>query len=227
MMLAATALQSTVTSGPRARRLAMWMARAKVSLPLPGSPTIRIGRRLRAALAATASAVRKSGAAPTSCSSDSSGAIFSDMGASSPCARRRSAWAASASSMRSGATGLARKSLAPARIASTASAIEPPSASTMIGRSGVVAAQCGDQRGAFAGSQVARTAARTSRPCGPCSRPSALSAQAAPTTLQPARAAIAVRCRRSLGVGIDQQQGSHFSSRIAQPPDGCTIERKE
>ena len=60
------------------------------------------------ALAATASAARKSGAAPTSWSSDSSGAIFSDSGASSPVARRRSAWAASASINRSGATGLAR-----------------------------------------------------------------------------------------------------------------------
>ena len=43
-----------------------WMARAKVSLPQPASPTIRIGRRLRAALAATASAARNSGVAPTS-----------------------------------------------------------------------------------------------------------------------------------------------------------------
>ena len=93
MMLAATALQSTWTIGPRARSEAAWMARAKVSLPVPGSPMIRIGRRLRAALAATARAVRKSGEAPTSSSSASSGASFSDKGASSPAARRRSRWA--------------------------------------------------------------------------------------------------------------------------------------
>ncbi len=84
-----------------------------VSLPVPGSPTISTGRRLRAPLAATASAARNSGAAPINCSSDSSGASFSDTGASSPAARRRSALAASASSSRSGATGRTRKSLAP------------------------------------------------------------------------------------------------------------------
>ena len=78
------------------------------------------GRRLRADLAATASAARNSGAAPTSCSSSSAGASFSETGASSPDGRRRSALTASASSSRSGATGRTRKSDAPARIASTA-----------------------------------------------------------------------------------------------------------
>ena len=71
MMFAAIALQSSDSSGPLARRLAAWIARARVSLPVPGSPTIRIGRRLRADLAATASAARNSGAAPTNCSSAS------------------------------------------------------------------------------------------------------------------------------------------------------------
>ena len=74
-----------------------------------------------------------------------SGASFSASGASSPAARRRSRWALSASSSRSGATGRTRKSLAPARIASTAQAIDPPSASTMIGRSGRAAFSVGDQ----------------------------------------------------------------------------------
>ena len=50
----------------------------------------------------------KSGAAPTNCSSDRAGASFSDNGAARPPARRRSALAASASSSRSGATGLTR-----------------------------------------------------------------------------------------------------------------------
>ena len=147
MMFAAIALQSSDSSGPLARRLAAWIARATVSLPVPGSPTIRIGRRLRADLAATASAARNSGAAPTSCSSASSGASFSETGASSPAARRRSALAASASSSRSGATGRTRKSDAPARIASTATETLSPWERTITGRSCALVAQRRDQLG--------------------------------------------------------------------------------
>ena len=160
MMLAATALQSSMSSGPLARRLAEWIARAKVSLPLPGSPMIRIGRRLRAALAATASADRNSGAAPTSCSSDSSGASFSDTGASSPAAWRRSALAASASSSRSGATGRTRKSDAPARIASTAMETHSPWRSTMTGR----LPRCSSQRGDQLRDRAPRPSCRAGRP---------------------------------------------------------------
>ena len=136
-----------MSNGPLARRLAAWIARAMVSLPVPGSPTIRIGRRLRAALAAIASEERNSGDAPTICSSASAGASFSETGASSPAARRRSALAASASSSRSGATGRTRKSVAPARIASTASDTVSAWVRTITGRFVALLAQGRDQLG--------------------------------------------------------------------------------
>ena len=198
MMLAGTALQSTVSSGPRARRLAAWIARAIVSLPVPGSPTIRIGRRLRAALAAIASEDRNSGEAPTICSSSSSGASFSDTGASSPEPRRRSALAASASSSRSGATGRTRKSVAPARIASTATDTVSPWLRTITGRSVALLAQRRDQLGPA----LARPRRRSGPPglrghAGPGAGRRRVSESAAPTALQPARAAIAEIKRRS------------------------------
>ena len=57
MMFAATALQSSVDAAGLWRAgLRAWIARASVSLPVPGSPMISTGRRLRADLAATASA---------------------------------------------------------------------------------------------------------------------------------------------------------------------------
>ena len=104
MMLAATALQSSRNSGPRARRLAWWIARAKVSLPLPASPTIRIasdcGRPWRRRQVRRGIRARRQ---PTD--RDRSGAIFLRQGGHSPVARRRSAWEVSASSRRSGAIG--------------------------------------------------------------------------------------------------------------------------
>ena len=60
--------------------------------------------------------------------------------------------------------------------------------------------------GPSSSSQLESNAARTSRPCGPCSRPTALSAQAAPTTLQPARDGDRRQLPPLVGVGIDQQQ---------------------
>ena len=136
-----------------------------------------------------------------------SGAIFSDSGASSPAARRRSAWAASASSSRSGATGLARKSDAPARIASTAWATDPPSASD-------------DDRQVRRGNGEVRQSGP-----GRCRRPSCrqdrgldlaavrslqqarrrFPSQAAPTMLQPARDGDRRELPPLIGVGIEQQ----------------------
>lgn len=68
-----TAEQSTMTSGPRARGEAPWIARANTSLPVPVRPLIITGTRARAALAAMASALRKLGAEPM-ISSKASGA---------------------------------------------------------------------------------------------------------------------------------------------------------
>ena len=141
------ALQSTMTSGPRARRLAAWIARATVSLPVPGSPMIRIGRRLRAALAATASAARNSGAAPTSCSSESAGASFSETG------RQLASGAAAVGiggerfEQALGRDRLARKSVAPARIASTATATKSPWRKDDDRQSGAVARRAAIARG--------------------------------------------------------------------------------
>ena len=134
------------SSGPLARRLAAWIARASVSLPVPGSPMIRTGRRLRADLAATASAARNSGAAPISCSSASVGASFSDTGASSPAARRRSALAASASSSRSGRDRADQEiGRAGAHRLDGDRKRCRRATSTMTGRFGAVLAQRGDQ----------------------------------------------------------------------------------
>ncbi len=196
-MFAAIALQSSDRSGPLARRLAAWIARATVSLPVPGSPTIRIGRRLRAAFAATASAARNSGAAPTNCSSASSGASFSETGASSPAALRRSELAASASSSRSGATGRTRKSDAPARMASTATVTVSLCESTMTGSFSRFSRSVAIRAGPRSASQRPMSAARTSRPWRPWRMAIAPSSSDAPTTLQPARAAIAEISRRS------------------------------
>ncbi len=193
------------------------MARATVSLPVPGSPMIRIGRRLRAALAATAKAARYAGDEPTSWSSESSGASFSETGTSSPAGLRRSALAASASTSRSGATGLVRKSVAPARIALTASATESPLAATMTGSPARLERRAAMLAGPDCSSQLASSAAWTSRPCGPCSRPTAVSMQSAPTVIQPARAATADTSRRSAGSASTRSRDFVSCSRIGLP----------
>jgi len=88
----------------------------------------------------------------------------------------------------------------------------------MIGRSDAARRSAVISAGPSSSSHMAMIAARTSRPCGPCNSPSALSAQAAPTTLHPARAAIAVKCRRSLGSASTSSNDRKASSRIAHPP---------
>ena len=59
-------------------------------------------------------------------------------------------------------------------------------------------------------SQLARRAAWTSRPCGPCNRATAVSMQSAPTVIQPARAATADTSRRSAGSASTSKQGFRF-----------------
>ena len=206
-------------SGPLARRLAAWIARATVSLPVPGSPMIRIGNRLRAPLAATASDARNCGAAPTSCSSES-GASFSETGASSPAALRRSEFAASASSSRSGATGRTRKSDAPARIASTAVETVSLCEMTMTGSFSRFSRSVAIRAGPCSASQLPISAARMSRPCGPWSTATAASSSAAPTTLQTAREAMAEISRRSSTSVSRSNRQRVGSSRIAAQVTG-------
>lgn len=105
----------------RARGLALWMARAKTSLPVPGFPLIITGTRARAAFAAIASAVRKLGDEPMISSKARGARSFSVSGRSSPCGPPVPTAVSSAPSRRSGAIGFCTKSLAPARIAATAS----------------------------------------------------------------------------------------------------------
>ena len=112
--------QLTVWSCFLPRGEAAWIAWATISLPEPLSPSISTETRARAALAAIASAVRNWGAEPTISSKPSALAIFSESGRSSPAFLRRSVALLRAESSRSGASGLTMKSLAPARIASTA-----------------------------------------------------------------------------------------------------------
>ncbi len=109
-----------MTSWPRARGEALWIARAKTSLPVPGLPLIITGTRARAALAAMASALRKLGLDPMISSNASGARNFSVSGRSSPCGPPGEMMRSSALSSRSGAIGFWTKSLAPARIALTA-----------------------------------------------------------------------------------------------------------
>ena len=107
MMFAGIDLQSSVNRGALGAEARGMDGASDRFLAVPGSPRMSSGRRLRADFAATASAARIWCGADQS-SSSSGGASFSETGASSPEARRRSALAAHASSSRSGATG-ARK----------------------------------------------------------------------------------------------------------------------
>ncbi len=166
MMFAAIALQSSEISGALARRLAAWIARATVSLPVPGSPTIRIGEPVARGLCGDRERGAEFGRGADQLLERQPGASFSETGASSPAAMRRSELAASASSIRSGATGRTRKSDAPARIASTATETLSPCEITMTGNSRAFRA---GPRSISAPVLVpaASRAARTSRACGP------------------------------------------------------------
>ena len=145
-----------------------------------------------------------------------SGASFSDTGASSPAARRRSALAASASSSRSGATGRTRKSEAPARIASTATETavavrqdddrqvrRAARASAAISAGPVLGVPAAEQR------RLDFAAVRALE-----QRRRAVSSSAAPTTLQPARAAMAEISRRSSASASSSNRERIGSSRI-------------
>ena len=203
MILAATALQSTMTIGPRARRLAVDGA-GEGFLAGAGLADDQDRQAVAGGLGGDGQRGRKSGAAPISCSSDRSGRASPTAG---EFARGAAAVgvAASASSSRSGATGLARKSEAPARIASTAARSTPPSARTMIGKSGARAKR-GDQARAVALVPAARIAARTSRPCGTLEQADGGLAGRRRRCSSPARDASAARQPALVGVGIDQQQ---------------------
>ena len=135
------------------------------------------------------------GGRATRCSRLSSGAIFSDKGASSPCARRRSAWAASASSC------VRRRRAWRGNRGARAHRADRERDRAAVGKHddrhfGGVAAKRGDEVGPLSSSHGKDRGAHFAA-MRPCSRPWALSAQAAPTTLHPARAAMAVRWRRS------------------------------
>ena len=178
----------------------------RVSLPVPGSPMIRIGRRLRAALAATASAARNSGAAPTSCSSASSGASFSETGrklARGACGGRhwRRALRAAARERPGGPGNRSRRraSLRPR------SATLSPCDRTMTGRSARCSRSAAISCGPCSPSQLPSRAAWTSRPCGPWSRASGAS-RVGGADHAPAGARGDRRDQPALvGVGVEQQ----------------------
>ena len=116
------AAQFTLTKGPWAKGLSRWMWAAINSLPVPDSPISNTRASLRAASVAWSSTCRKAGELPT---------IF---GPAPICSLRRrfssrrercSSAFETPSKTRSRASGFSRKSKAPARVASTASAIVP------------------------------------------------------------------------------------------------------
>ena len=181
-------------------------------LARPVSPSISTETRARAALAATASAARKPGAEPTISSKPSGLPIFSDSGRSSPDLRRRSVAASRAASSRSGASGLTRKSLAPARIASTATATLVWAVRTRRGSSGFSSRSWRiSPVPSSPGSQWSSRMASNFGSCGSVSIFCAASRSDAPRTHQPARAPMAVirrRCAGSSSINSRQRVGS-------------------
>jgi hypothetical protein len=177
----------------------LWTASATTSLPTPLSPSINSGTRARAALAAMASADRNCGAAPTISSNASGIDSFSVSGRNSPALFSPIA-ASSAASRRSAAIGLTRKSLAPARIASTACATEPSAVRIRIGSAGRLARNSAISAAeSQSPAQLSSTTASSAMPSGVPSIATAISGSPANTVRHPRRAAMAATRRRCAG----------------------------
>jgi hypothetical protein len=126
------AAQEMVTKGPAARRLPAWRARATSSLPVPDSPSTSTVASVAATLR-TCSRTRRIGSeSPTMPEGSRSRAWSASMASARPRsvrAPRRSRAISAAFSTRarstSGGKGFSMKSVAPARMASTAVAMVP------------------------------------------------------------------------------------------------------
>ena len=135
--------QLTVTKGLPARSDEPWMARAISSLPTPDSPSIRIGMLDCAARWPSRNTCFISADLATRSSKTRRLSVFFFSRVTSPDSVPILSWLRMETAMRSGLAGLTRKSLAPARIASTAESMPPLAVSTITGRSGLAGAQFG------------------------------------------------------------------------------------
>ncbi len=139
---AGRAPQLTATNGLPARSDEPWIARAKTSLPVPDSPSIRMGMSERAARRASAMAARVVLGGGDELV-EGKPVLLAPRQRAGPRSRDRR-WRARCGSRRRGApvpTGLIRKSVAPARIASTARLTDPSAVSTSTGDPDLGAAQ--------------------------------------------------------------------------------------
>ena len=161
---------------------------------------------------------RNSGAAPTNCSSDSAGASFSDTGASSPGGaaavgiggeRFEQPFGRDWPDEEIGGAGAHRLDRVGHRVA-----VAEDDHREVVACSRRAAMSLGP----VSLSQAPSSAAWTSRPCGPWSKADGGSPSAAPTALQPARAAIAEIRRRSSASAVQQQQGPGAALRASAAP---------
>src|SRR6059058_3652458 len=90
---------------------------------------------------------------------------------------------------------------------------------TMTGSSGRCSRNARISAGPCSASQLPKMLARTSRPCGPWRRATATSASAAPTTLHPARAAIAARA----GWSVEGAADAEVAVALLQGPHGREV----
>ena len=224
MMFGGIALQSSDSSGPLARRLAAWIARATVSLPVPGfaddqdrqAVARRLWRRRRA---------RRGTRAPRRPAARARAAARAFPKRAQARPRRgggrrwRRAPRAAAPARPAGPGNRTRRRASPRPRAETLS----PCERTMTGRFGAVLAK----RRRSAAGLCSRPSCRGARPglrgrAGPGAGRRRFRSSAAPTTLQPARAAMAEISRRSSAFGVEQQERAcrffaHFRPFAPQP----------
>src|SRR5438105_5012632 len=131
--------QLTVTKARPERSEEPWMARAISSLPAPDSPSIRIGMLDCAARCPRRNTWRISDDLATRSSKTSRFSVFFLSRRTSPESVPILSWLRMETAMRSGLAGLTRKSLAPARIASTAESMPPLAVSTITGSAALLA----------------------------------------------------------------------------------------
>ena len=133
--------QLTVTKGLPARSEEPWIARAINSLPTPDSPSIRIGMLDCAARWPRRMTCRISALLPIRSSKMRRFSTFFFSLVTSPERVPILSALRIETVMRSGLAGLTRKSLAPARMASTAESMPPLAVSTITGKSAMGNAQ--------------------------------------------------------------------------------------